>query len=168
MIFKLRTMRQIPGGLRLTAADDARVTAVGKFLRKTKLDELPTLWNVLKGDISLVGPRPEVPQYVDKLNPTWHFVLSVKPGLVDPVTLQLRNEEKLLASVQGSREHFYLNYLQPYKLQGYAQYLRTRSWRSDLGVLFRTLIVVLLPSHAGLLNLEVRQLGLTDKKSWRD
>ena len=82
------------GGL-ITGADDPRVTSVGKFLRKTKIDELPQLWNVLTGEMSFVGPRPEVPEFVDLSDPLWSEVLAHRPGITDPVTLRLRNEEQL-------------------------------------------------------------------------
>src|SRR6267378_8100842 len=118
-LYKLRTMQLRNEGPQLTGCDDTRVTAVGRFLRQAKLDELPQLWNVLKGNISLVGPRPEVPLYVDLENPMWKLVLEVKPGITDPMTLRLRNEEELLAEVTGDREHFYLRTLQPYKLNEY-------------------------------------------------
>ena len=110
-LYKLRTMQLQHEGHQVTFADDNRVTSVGRFLRKTKLDELPQLWNVLKGDISLVGPRPEVPLYIDLENPMWQRVLEVKPGITDPMTWRLRNEEKLLAEVTGDREHFYLKFI---------------------------------------------------------
>src|SRR5262249_50998579 len=129
-MYKLRTMRMANSGPQVTAGDDVRVTPVGKFLRKTKLDELPELWNVLKGDISLIGPRPEVPRYVDLEDPMWRLVLEAKPGIADPMTLRLRNEESLLAEVEGDRERFYLERLLPFKLDGYISYLRARSWRS--------------------------------------
>lgn len=147
-LYKLRTMRVLNNGPQVTAADDCRMTRVGKLLRKTKLDELPELWNVVKGDMSLVGPRPEVPRYVDLQNPAWQMVLRVRPGLTDPVTLQLRNEEALLAQIDGDRERFYLDVLQPYKLRGYLDYLGRRSWREDVKVLSRTLIAVVIPSKA--------------------
>ncbi len=138
-LYKLRTMRHDGGGgVQVTAGDDARVTRVGKFLRRTKLDELPTLWNVVRGDMSLVGPRPEVPRYVNLDGRAWRAVLQVRPGLTDPVTLRLRNEETLLARVRGDREKFYLEILQPFKLRGYLEYLRVRSWRADVKVLWAT------------------------------
>ena len=70
-----------------------RITPVGRFLRRCKLDELPQLWNVVRGDMSLVGPRPEVPRYVDVEDPLWKRILQVRPGITDPVTLKLRDEE---------------------------------------------------------------------------
>src|SRR5215831_7031315 len=115
-LYKLRTMRQSTTGPQVTSETDRRITPIGKFLRRTKLDELPTLWNVLRGDMSLVGPRPEVPKYVALDNPDWQFVLKAKPGITDPVTYQLRNEEKLLAQVAGDAEEYYLTKLQPLKL----------------------------------------------------
>lgn len=137
-LYKLRTMICLPEGLQFTAADDARVTRAGRVLRRTKLDELPELWNILKGDMSLVGPRPEVPRYVNLENSDWLQVLEVRPGLTDPVTIRMRNEEELLATVKGDRERFYVDQLQPYKIAGYLEYLQLRSWASDLGVLWNT------------------------------
>jgi lipopolysaccharide/colanic/teichoic acid biosynthesis glycosyltransferase len=147
-LYKLRTMRAASGGAQVTAAGDARVTRVGRVLRKTKLDELPGLWNVLRGEMSLVGPRPEVPRYVDQKSAAWRLVLEARPGLTDPVTLRLRNEEALLAEVRGDRERFYTEALQPYKLAGYAEYLRARTWRVDAGILWRTALAVVLPRKA--------------------
>src|SRR6266545_6648202 len=135
-MYKLRTMRVANSGPQVTAGDDVRITPVGKFLRKTKMDELPELWNVLKGDMSLVGPRPEVPRYVDLTNSKWQRVLKVRPGITDPLTLRLRNEEELLAKVKGDRERFYLATLQPFKLRGYLEYLQRRSWQNDMRILW--------------------------------
>lgn len=145
VLYKFRTMRRAGEGPQVTARDDPRVTGVGRLLRKTKVDELPQLWNVVKGDMSLVGPRPEVPVYVDLGNPLWHYVLAARPGLTDPVTLFLRNEEELLARMPGDRETFYLETLQPYKLQGYVAYLRERNWRQDVRILFRTPLAIIYP-----------------------
>ncbi|HEX5082808.1 MAG TPA: sugar transferase [Blastocatellia bacterium] len=146
-MYKLRSMRAANSGPQVTAGDDVRVTPVGKFLRKTKLDELPELWNVLKGDMSLIGPRPEVPRYVDLEDPMWRLVLEARPGIADPMTLRLRNEEALLVEVEGDRERFYLEALLPFKLDGYLKYLQARSWRSDLNVLWRTIVAVALPNN---------------------
>ena len=147
-LLKFRSMRLENAGAQVTATGDARVTRVGRLLRKSKLDELPELWNVARGDISLVGPRPEVPRYVDLNNPLWRRVLEARPGITDPVTLRLRNEEELLAGCKGDPEQFYLNTLQPYKLHGYVTYLRQRSWRTDVGVLLGTLLAVVFPAQA--------------------
>ena len=148
VLYKLRTMRPGLNGPQVTAGDDVRVTWMGRLLRRAKLDELPELWNVLKGDMSLVGPRPEVPRYVDLENPMWQVVLKVKPGLTDPMTLRLRNEETLLAEVKGEREHFYRGSLQPFKLKGYVEYLRARNWWSDVKVLWQSGVAVIFPGTA--------------------
>ena len=143
VLYKLRTMRASSTGPQVTRGGDKRITRVGSFLRKTKLDELPTLWNVLRGDMALVGPRPEVPRYVKSEDPIWQTVLAVRPGITDPVTLRLRNEEELLTRVEGNPENYYLNELQPLKLRGYVMYLEKRNWLSDLKVLWQTLAVVM-------------------------
>ncbi len=152
-LYKLRTMSlSREEGLQVTAANDSRVTWIGRILRKTKIDELPELWNVLKGDLSLVGPRPEVPRYVNLADPQWNRVLQARPGITDPVTLKLRNEEVLLAQVKGDREEYYLKVLQPYKLRGYVDYLNKRSSWSDIKVLLQTSIAILFPHTAPLPN----------------
>ncbi len=143
-LVKLRTMRRAAGA-QVTAHGDERVTRVGRLLRRTKVDELPELWNVLRGHMAFVGPRPEVPRYVDASEPSWRPVLDARPGLTDPVTLRLRNEEELLAGVPGDREAFYRDHLQPWKLRGYAEYLSRRTWRTDLAVLRDTVGAVLRP-----------------------
>ncbi len=145
--YKFRSMHVDSGGLPLTASGDSRVTRVGKVIRKLKLDELPELWNVIKGDLSLVGPRPEVPRFVDREDPLWSEVLRSRPGLTDPVTLRLRNEEELLGALEGDPELFYSLYLLPFKLRGYNSYLRSRTWRSDLWVLWNTFLGVAFPGR---------------------
>ncbi len=143
-LFKLRTMAETEKGLMITSADDNRVTAIGKILRKSKIDELPELWNVLRGDMSFVGPRPEVPEFVYLDNPMWQEILSHKPGITDPVTLRLRNEEELLAQVID-KERYYREVVQPYKLRGYANFIRDKSWKTDIRIIGRTLKAVVLP-----------------------
>lgn len=141
-------MRVGADGRGVTASGDLRITSVGKWLRRLKLDELPELWNVIRGDMSLVGPRPELPRFVDTDNPLWQEVLVVRPGLTDPVTLVLRDEEALLAAAPGDPEAFYRQALQPRKLQGSVDYLRRRSWLTDLGVLSRTVLALFSPNQA--------------------
>lgn len=148
-LVKLRTMRASMGGPEVTARGDSRVTAVGRLLRRTKLDELPELWNVLRGEMSFVGPRPEVARYVDLEDPLWKEVLEARPGLTDPTTLSLRDEEALMADVEGDRDRFYRETLQPMKLRGYSEYLRRRTWKSDVGVIWRTILVVLSVARPG-------------------
>jgi lipopolysaccharide/colanic/teichoic acid biosynthesis glycosyltransferase len=137
-LIKFRTMRHGTTGLEISAADDVRITPVGRLLRRIKLDELPQLWNVVRGDMSLVGPRPEVPRYVDANDPLWAEVLAVRPGLTDPATLKYRHEERLLASVSGDRDRHYREVVLPAKLEESLAYLRRRSWRTDLSVLLAT------------------------------
>src|SRR5262245_36513978 len=164
-MYKLRTMRVVNSGPQVTAGDDVRVTPVGKFLRKTKLDELPELWNVLKGDMSLIGPRPEVPRYVDLADSMWRLVLEARPGITDPMPLRLRNEEALLVEVEGDRERFYLETLLPFKLEGNLNYLQARSWRSDLTVLWRTIIAVAFPNKTPLPTLEeIHSYGIRNRR----
>jgi lipopolysaccharide/colanic/teichoic acid biosynthesis glycosyltransferase len=138
-LLKLRTMADRPGGPEVTSADDTRITRVGALLRRTKLDEIPQLWNVLRGEMSLVGPRPESPRYVDPADPRWMRVLAVRPGLTDPASIRFRHEERLLASVPEDRELFYRTVLLPAKLELSGAYLARRTWRSDVAVLARTL-----------------------------
>lgn len=145
-ILKLRTMRQNADGLRVTVRGDSRVTAVGRLLRYWKLDEVPELWNVVRGDMSFVGPRPEVPEYVNEEDELWRLVLRARPGITDPMTLRLRNEEELLASADADPDLFYRETLQPFKLVSYASYLEKRTWQADLGVLLATFRAVLAPA----------------------
>jgi lipopolysaccharide/colanic/teichoic acid biosynthesis glycosyltransferase len=152
-LYKLRTMRASENGPLVTSGNDPRITASGRFLRKTKLDELPTFWNVVKGDMAMVGPRPEVPRYVKLEDPVWQRVLAVRPGITDPVTLHLRCEEQLLVHVGGDTEEYYLSELQPEKMKGYLDYLQTRNWHTDLSVLWRTLVAVVVPRR------KTRRLG---------
>lgn len=169
-LIKLRTMQEQNHGPRVTTTTDSRVTTVGRVLRRMKFDELPEFWNVLKGDMSLVGPRPEVPRYVDLRNPSWQLVLQTRPGITDPVTLRLRNEEQLLAAVEGDVERFYLEALQPVKLRGYLEYLQRRSWIEDLKVIVRTTIGVIRPGlvpapSASQIQLEAGNLSIKGKRS---
>ncbi len=142
-LVKLRTMFPSEGGPQVTARGDSRVTSVGRILRSTKIDELPELWNVVRGDMSIVGPRPEVARYVQSEEPLWKEVLEVRPGLTDPVTLNLRDEELLIEGVEGDPDRFYRETLQPMKLRGYVDYLRRRSWRTDLIVIWNTILAIL-------------------------
>lgn len=142
-LYKFRTMSQTSNGALVTAASDNRITKIGRILRKTKCDELPGLWNVVKGEMSFVGPRPEVPQLVDLTNPLWQEILTVRPGITDPVTLELRNEEDLLAKVDD-KEKFYRTVLQPYKLNGYVKFVSQKSFGSDIKIILQTLKAVVL------------------------
>jgi lipopolysaccharide/colanic/teichoic acid biosynthesis glycosyltransferase len=146
-LLKLRSMRHRAGGPAVTGKVDPRITPIGRLLRKSKLDELPQLWNVVCGDMSLVGPRPETPPYVDLADPRWARVLRVRPGITDPLTVKLRDEEALMPVGEAERERFYREVLQPIKLQAYLDYVDQRSFRGDIGVIFATLAAVVRPGR---------------------
>jgi lipopolysaccharide/colanic/teichoic acid biosynthesis glycosyltransferase len=160
-LLKFRTMRAAKDGLLITAAGDQRVTRVGRFLRRAKIDELPELWNVLRGDMSLVGPRPEVEDFVDLSNPDWREVLTHRPGITDPVTLRLRNEEQLLAKVID-KERYYREVIQPYKLRGYVNFIRNKSWKTDIRIIGRTLKAVFFPQSVTAPSKEELQLSFAE------
>ena len=103
-MYKFRSMTVKHGGSSVSVAGERRITPLGAVLRKYKLDELPELWNVLKGDMSLVGPRPDVPGYVDCLTGEDREVLKLKPGITGPASLKYRNEEELLAQVENPQK----------------------------------------------------------------
>jgi lipopolysaccharide/colanic/teichoic acid biosynthesis glycosyltransferase len=137
-ILKLRSMSAHGAGPSVTAAGDPRVTRVGRFLRRTKLDETPQLWNVIRGDMSLVGPRPEHPDFVRLYTPEQRRVLGVRPGITSPASLAFRDEEQLLASVGG--ESAYVSSVMPRKLELDLAYLDHRTLGGDLRILVRTLV----------------------------
>lgn len=136
-LLKFRSMRQDTKGPSITASGDRRVTSVGRILRKFKLDELPQLWNVVRGEMSLVGPRPEVPEFVDFGRPEWHCILQVRPGITDPASIVYRDEERLLAGV-ADPIHYYRKTLLPAKLAMNMAYLRERTFWTDVKVILRT------------------------------
>lgn len=119
-----------------------RITPVGRILRKTKLDELPQLINVFKGDMSLVGPRPEVMRYIELYPERWAFVLSVTPGITDPASIKYRNEEELLAAASNPEEE-YKKVILPGKLDIYEDYVRNISFTGDIKIIINTLFAVI-------------------------
>lgn len=142
-IFKLRTMTSGDvEGAQITAAGDQRVTRVGRLLRATKLDEVPQLWNVIRGDMSIVGPRPEVPRYVEHYQPRWSPLLEVRPGLTDLASLVFRDEERLLGLARD-RERAYMEVVMPLKLDLALEGLEDRSLTADLRMIARTALAVL-------------------------
>ncbi len=143
-VAKLRTMvvNAERVGLTVTAARDPRVTRVGALLRKTKLDELPQLWNVLRGDMSIVGPRPEVAHFVERYRPEWEPLLRVRPGLTDLASLAFRDEERLLATATD-RERAYAEIVMPLKLKLALEGLQRDSVLDDLFVIVHTAWAVL-------------------------
>ena len=154
VLLKLRSMAWGAGGPEITAGNDRRVTPAGRVLRKTKIDELPQLWNVLRGEMALVGPRPEVPAYVDLEDPAWRRVLETRPGITDPVSLRLRFEEDLLAAAPGDRAEFYRAVFVPFKIYKYLEYQSVRTSWSDLEVLLQTLLAGFFRDGAPLYRLE--------------
>jgi lipopolysaccharide/colanic/teichoic acid biosynthesis glycosyltransferase len=140
-IHKFRTMRAAPAGadnLLLTVGDDPRITRVGAWLRRTRLDELPQLLDVLRGRMSMVGPRPEVPRYVAHYPPALRErALAVRPGLTDPASLEFLDEAQVLAQA-ADPEREYIQTLLPRKVALAAQYAEQASVGSDLQVLLRT------------------------------
>ena len=137
-LFKFRTMRPNSDQIKITVGDrDPRVTEVGYYLRKYKLDELPQLINILRGEMSVVGPRPEVSQYVNLYNEKQLEVLSVKPGLSDLATLEYVHESEILAK-SDNPEKTYINEIMPDKLKLNLEYIKKQSFLLDLGIIFKT------------------------------
>lgn len=144
VLYKFRTMTIRPGSERggFDVGDTSRVTKIGRFLRATKLDELPQLWNVVRGDMSLVGPRPEVREWVEAYPERWAFVHSVRPGITDPASIAYRHEERLLAA-SADPKTLYRETILPRKLDFYGRYISSRSLWGDIGILWRTAGAVL-------------------------
>ncbi len=137
-LLKFRSMRKDSRGLSITAGGDPRITRAGRVLRRYKIDELPQLWNVLRGEMNLVGPRPEAPEYVDSRDPVWKSVLRHRPGITDLATLMYRNEEEVLAAA-GEPERYYREVLLPAKLALNLRYAQTSSFTNDARLLLLTL-----------------------------
>jgi lipopolysaccharide/colanic/teichoic acid biosynthesis glycosyltransferase len=139
-VLKFRTMRAgaHASGPGITRAGDPRITPVGRWLRRTKLDELPQLVNVLRGEMGMVGPRPEDPRYVEGYTPAQRAVLSVRPGMTSPASIRYRHEERLLA--RDDWERYYRDVVIPDKIRMELEYLARRSVRSDLRILFGTFV----------------------------
>ena len=124
-------------GLQITAGGDKRITRIGRILRKTKIDELPQLINVLKGDMSLVGPRPEVRKYVEFYKRDYEQILSVRPGITDISSITFRDEEGILLA-QDDPEQYYLRVLLPEKIALAKEYMQRRSFFYDVKLIFKT------------------------------
>ena len=140
-IYKFRSMRQDNAGLKITTSGDSRITPVGKVLRKTKLDELPQLWNVLKGDMSIVGPRPEVREYTDLYDGEQRQVLLVRPGITGLASIRFRNENELLdASDDPNRT--YMEEVMPQKIALDLEYIPHATVIYDIRLILETLVTV--------------------------
>lgn len=143
MINKFRTMRVNAEGQMLSTSRDKRVTKIGKWLRATKLDELPQLYNVLNGTMNLVGPRPEVPRFVD----AWPAndkkkILSVKPGITDPASIHFKDEATILSKIENV-DKYYVQIIIPQKLRIYTNYVESRSFCGDLKIIYTTILSLL-------------------------
>lgn len=138
-IFKFRSMRvgADKGSLVTIGGHDPRVTRSGYFIRKFKLDELPQLINVFLGDMSLVGPRPEVRHYVDYWTPEQMHVLDVRPGITDPASIKFRNENELMGQADDP-EKYYIEVIMQEKIRLYLEYVHNHSFLGDIGLIFKT------------------------------
>ena len=143
-ILKFRTMAVQNHGPAVTVAGDPRITKVGAVLRKTKLDELPQFWNVIRGDMSIVGPRPEVPEYVELFRQRYQQVLTVRPGITDIASIYYRDEEKVLSQRSDPLVEYRERVL-PAKLDLAERYIRERSAWGDLRIIGQTALVAFLP-----------------------
>ena len=126
-------------GRQITVGNDNRITKIGSFLRKYKLDELPQLFNVFKGDMSLVGPRPEVPRYVELYNEEQRKVLDVKPGITDLASIEYRDENALLGTAEDP-DDMYINKIMPDKLALNLEYIRKSNVFFDIYIIINTII----------------------------
>lgn len=143
-IFKFRSMRvgSDKGSQVTIGGRDPRVTRSGYFIRKFKIDELPQLINVLVGDMSLVGPRPEVRHYIDYWTPEQMRVLDVRPGITDPASIRFRNENELLAKAKNP-EKYYVEVIMPQKIKLYLDYVNQASFWYDLKLILQTFKVII-------------------------
>jgi len=145
-LWKLRTMRAGCAGSAFTLGADPRITCVGRWLRRTKVDELPQLWNVVRGDMSLVGPRPVLPELTHEFRPLYERLLAARPGLTDPATVKYCREVEILALVPDPLDYF-KRVIVPDKLNISDAYLQRATVQSDLVVLMQT-VIALVPSWA--------------------
>ena len=152
-IYKFRTMREnSEGNKQITVGKDNRITGIGHILRKTKLDELPQLFNVLKGEMSLVGPRPEVPKYVELYTDEQREILKVPAGITDYASIYFSNESELLGEVENPEE-FYIKKIMPYKIELNKKYINEIGIMTDIKIIILTILKIL-----GLIELEPKEL----------
>ena len=144
IIFKFRTMIDDAEklGLLTVGERDSRITKIGYYLRKSKIDELPQIANILVGDMSFVGPRPEIRKYVELYTHTQMKVLDVRPGITDLASIEFRDENKILEK-QENPDNYYINIIMPRKLQINLEYLQKRNLMKDIGLIFKTIKVIL-------------------------
>ena len=152
-IYKFRTMREnSEGNKQITVGNDSRITGIGYVLRKTKLDELPQLFNVLKGEMSLVGPRPEVPKYVELYTEEQREILKVSAGITDYASIYFSNESELLGEAENPEE-FYIKKIMPYKIELNKKYIKEIGIVTDIKLIILTILKIL-----GLVKLEPKEL----------
>jgi lipopolysaccharide/colanic/teichoic acid biosynthesis glycosyltransferase len=138
-VIKIKTMQSVAGiDTTITTSNDKRITKSGMFFRKTKIDELPQLWNVFKGEMSFVGPRPDIPGYADKLKGEDRFILNLKPGITGPASLKYANEEELLSMVDNPKK-YNDQIIFPDKVKINLEYYYNNSFFGDLKLIFRTI-----------------------------
>jgi lipopolysaccharide/colanic/teichoic acid biosynthesis glycosyltransferase len=138
-VIKIKTMQSVAGiDTTITTSNDKRITKSGMFFRKTKIDELPQLWNVFKGEMSFVGPRPDIPGYADKLKGEDRFILDLKPGITGPASLKYANEEELLSMVDNPKK-YNDQIIFPDKVKINLEYYYNNSFFGDLKLIFRTI-----------------------------
>lgn len=152
-IYKFRTMKEnSEGNKQITVGKDNRITGIGHILRKTKLDELPQLFNILKGEMSLVGPRPEVPKYVELYTDEQREILKVPAGITDYASIYFSNESELLGEVENPEE-FYIKKIMPYKIELNKKYINEIGIMTDIKIIILTILKIL-----GLIELEPKEL----------
>ena len=162
-ILKLRTMAYAEAGLAYTLGPDPRITPVGKFLRRSKLDELPQLWNVLRGQMSVVGSRPVVPELTREFRDEYVFLLRARPGLTDPASLKYSQEARLLARSSDAME-FFKTVVTPDKLRISFEYMQQANLWTDLKTIGMTAVVCAFPSMSRLYGElpEVKDIRVTE------
>ncbi|MCF2901340.1 sugar transferase [Pseudoalteromonas sp. MEBiC 03607] len=139
-VIKIKTMKKVQGvSTSVTSKNDCRITKSGSFFRNTKIDELPQLWNVLIGDMSFVGPRPDVPGYADQLLGDDRIVLSIRPGITGPASIKYKNEEELLAN-QNDPEDYNRKVIWPDKVNVNKAYIENYSFFNDIKYIWQTIV----------------------------
>lgn len=161
---KFRSMKteQTNTSTLVTVSGDSRITSIGKNLRRWKLDELPQLWNVLVGEMSFVGPRPDVPSYADRLEGEDRLILILRPGITGPATLTYRNEEEMLAQVDDPIR-YYDDIVYPDKVRINLDYLQSCSFSKDIYYIYKTFLA--LPNLRGMISLQAKGFSHNNSKS---
>jgi lipopolysaccharide/colanic/teichoic acid biosynthesis glycosyltransferase len=141
-LLKFRSMINGNTGAQITCGQEARITRVGKIIRKLKLDELPQMWNVFSGDMSFVGPRPEVPTFVAQFRSDYEEILKVRPGITDPASIRYRSESEILGN-KPDPIGYYTEVILPDKIRISKEYVRSANIWKDISVIFQTIAVLI-------------------------